>query len=228
MSFLTNAEVIRIAVESVRQRDDLPQRKKEAVVAKLEKFEDREWFQEWTKEGIIEALQDFKIRTGRAPNVSDLKNVGMPKSLTIKRNFGMDASAFLRTQFPELCHLPRCNPRYSNPYGLQTKEDWINCFKEQFEKHGDEIDSAKKYNAVKDPDTPTWNTICAHTGLSKWKDLLILAGVTYRGCEQRQSQLHIRDATSPYLEKLERLTEERRRLNEEMIELFEKHPVRQY
>ena len=76
-------ESVNIAIESIRQRDDLLPSVKDAVIRTLDNISQRDYYVHWTKDSIIEALRDYKRRTGRAPTVTNLTETGMPKSLSI-------------------------------------------------------------------------------------------------------------------------------------------------
>lgn len=49
----------------------------------------------WTKESIIQTLDDWKTKHGRNPSVTDLSEPDMPNGATIKKLFDMKPSAFL-------------------------------------------------------------------------------------------------------------------------------------
>ncbi len=219
---ISNEKVLQLAIESIALRTDLPEKQKEYLILQLQKYEQRDWYHRWDKDSILKALQDYKERTGSAPTVTSLKEPGMPKSLTIKNTFHMDASAFLRRLFPELNQMRHCNPTYGSPFGYQTKEAWLGCFRSQFKKHRAEITSAKMYNIVKDADTPTWGTICNHTGVSTWTELMELADVRYAKRTANTKHLTLTSASSPFLDRFQKLSDERKALNMEFMELLQK------
>ena len=74
-------------------------------------------------ETIIEALIKYKRRTVRAPNITNLTQTGMPKSVTIQTYFGMKASLFLKQLFPENGPGKQTVAMRYNPYGFETDKD---------------------------------------------------------------------------------------------------------
>ena len=74
-------------------------------------------------ETIIEALIKYKRRTVRAPNITNLTQTGMPKSVTIQTHFGMKASLFLKQLFPENGLGKQTVAMRYNPYGFETDKD---------------------------------------------------------------------------------------------------------
>lgn len=93
MSILSTIQAIEIAIESIEGREDLPVKTREEAIQRLKNMSDRDWYIKWDKESIIQALNDYKTRTGKAPTVTNLVETGMPKSLTIQSHFHMKASA---------------------------------------------------------------------------------------------------------------------------------------
>ena len=212
-------ESVNIAIESIRQRDDLLPSVKDAVIRTLDNISQRDYYVHWTKDSIIEALRDYKRRTGRAPTVTNLTETGMPKSLTIQTHCGMKASLFLKQLFPENRPTKQDVSMRYNPYGFETVDDWLECFALQFMKHIDGI-CAKKYNIARDEGTPTWETIARHCQCANWKELMDKAGVEYKKKVKNATQIYVSDAGSPLIDKFEKLTKERQRLNQELFEIF--------
>ena len=219
MSIISTEKAIQIGIESIRQRDDIPPKTKEQALKLLGKLEQADWYKSWTKETIIAALNDYKERTGRAPTVTNLKEHGMPKSVTIRSVFNMSPSLLLKRLFPENRTLKVVNPELSNPFGFETQDDWLNCFIEQFNKHKKEGMSSKTYNCLRDKGTPAWDTIANHCKISGWNELMKKAKVKYvKKPREAVHNIYISDATSPLVEKLNALNEERKRLNQEFFD----------
>lgn len=211
-----------VAIDSVKLRTDLTEKQKNEIVSLLHNAAQRDWFVHWDKEKIIQALMDYKDRTGRAPTVTNLCETGMPKSVTIQTHCGMKASLFLKQLFPENRPTKQAVALRYNPYGFETMDDWLECFTIQFTKHIDGM-CAKKYNIVRDEGTPTWETIARHCQCANWKELMEKAGVEYsKNKVQNVTQLYVADAGSPLITKFEKLNEERRQLNQELFEIFGK------
>lgn len=219
MSVHTTNAAIKIAIESIQIRPDLTEKTKENAVHLLENLLNRDWYGKWDKESIVAALMAYKEEHGVAPTTTNLKEFGMPKTLTIETYFGVKASAFLKHLFPENRNDRRKKP--TNDFGFTTKEQWLSCFVEQFDKHkGDSIDS-KTYDQRRDYGTPSWSTIARYCGLSRWTDLIEMSGVKRPKKKTKNAEhIYIKDATSPLVEKLERLVQRREELNAEFFEML--------
>ena len=211
MSILSTMQAIDIAIKSVELRNDLPPKTKEEVLIKLNKVKKYDWYIKWTDEKIISTLYDYKERTGRAPTVTSLKEFGMPKSVTIYSHFHMSPSMFLKKLFPD-----RKYERYPN---YKTEKDWLNCFIEQINKHPGIGCSSKKYNLLRDKNTPMWETIIRYLNLETWRNLLDLAGIEYIYTKTKyktSKNIHISNCKSPIVEKLNEINSQRKKLNAEL------------
>ena len=219
MSIITTAEAIRIGIESIEARADIPPKTQLDAIRLLRSLEKADWHRNWTRESIIQALNEYKERTGKAPTVTNLKEHGMPKGVTIQKVFQMSPSLLLKRLFPENRKMKHVNPALSNPYGFDSEIEWLNCFREQFEKHKHEDMSCKQYNVLRDESTPTWNTIARYCKISGWTALMKKAGVAYP--EKRIETAHdirVVSASSPIVEKLEAINREKERLTREYLD----------
>lgn len=221
MSTITTIQAIQLGIESIKMRDNISPQRKERAIHLLSALEQSDWYKGWDKDSIIKALYDYKERTGIAPTASNLKEHGMPNSVTIRSYFHMSPSLLLKRLFPENNTMENVNLRLSNPFGFETEEAWLNCFVEQFKKHGNEGMSCKKYDVLRDKDTPTWSTIARHCGLSTWNSLLKKANVQ---CSKKNIEtataIHIKNSTSPTITKLEEINRQREKLNTELYNIL--------
>lgn len=210
MSILTISQALEIAIESVEKREDIfPATKKEAL-EKLKKLSKKDWYKQWDKDLIINALKQFETDNGRTPSVTDLKEVGMPNSLTIQTYFHMSASKFLQFLFPSRDY--GSSRKYRHLY--RTTNDWLECFKQQFNKNIENGLCGKKYNQLRDINTPMWETIARHCGVHTWGELTTLAGVeTPQAKRRKQQPLFIAYTTSPTIKRLEQLNKQAEELN---------------
>ena len=223
MSIISIEKAIQIGIESIRQREDIPPKTKEQALRLLGKLEQADWYRNWTKESIVEALNDYKERTGKAPTVTNLKEHGMPNSVTVQSVFHMSPSLVLKRLFPENRTMNSVDPEISNPFGFETEDDWLNCFIEQFNKHREEGMCCKTYNALRDKGTPAWNTIADHCKITSWSALMKKTGVEYiKKKRETAHQIYVAGGSSPLVDKLEALMVERRKLNQELIDLWDK------
>lgn len=221
MSIISTENAIRIGIESIRQRNDIPPKTKEQAIRLLGNLERADWYKNWTRESVVLALKGFKERTGKAPTVTNLKEHGMPKSATIQSVFGMSPSLVLKRLFPENRTLNKADSMSSNLFGFESEDDWLNCFAEQFNKHKKEGMSSKTYNRLRDTDTPAWSTIANHCNISGWIELVKKSGVEYvKKPKETVHSIYVAGATSPLIEKLDALNKERERLNKEYFDLI--------
>lgn len=228
MSILSTAQALQLAVSSVEQRSDLPPKTKAQAIKLLQSLEQADWHRSWTKESILQALNDYKQRTGKAPTVTSLKEHGMPKSVTVQAVFQLSPSLLLKRLFPENQKQRHVNPTLSNPFGFETAEDWLNCFRKQFDKHKTEDISSRRYNALRDPNTPTWETIARHCNISTWTELVEKANVKYiKHQRAAAAPVRITGCKSPYLDMLEAANQKRELLLAQTIAALEDYEKRQ-
>lgn len=220
MSILATTQAIQIGIESIEIRDDIPSKTKQQAIKLLQSLEQADWHKGWDEESIIQTLQDYKKRTGIAPTVTSLKEYGMPKSVTIRSYFHMSPSLFLKRLFPENQKMRHVNPCLSNPFGFKTEADWLNCFIEQFNKHKADGMSSRKYNILRDKDTPTWDTIARHCGVPTWSSLMEKTGVEYPKKIKTAKSIYIANTTSPTIERLEAINKQREIFNTELYDLL--------
>ena len=172
MSTSTTIDALKIGIESIQLRADLTDKTKSDCVRLLQAMMRRDWYIHWDKESIINALMAYKEEHGVAPTVTNLSESGMPKNLTIQTHFSMKASLLLKRLFPE-----QRTRRKQNPWGLDSREEWLACFREQFDKHKSNGMTSKKYDVLRDPSTPSWGTIARYCGIDKWTGLVAATGV---------------------------------------------------
>ena len=208
MSILSTVQAISLGIESIEAREDIPPKTKEQAIKLLKSLEQADWHRGWTKESILQALNDYRQRTGKAPTVTSLKEHGMPKDVTIRSVFQMSPSLLLKRMFPESGNQSLADRARSDQFGFETREDWIKCFREQFEKHKSEGMSCRRFNLLRDANTPAWETTARHCGISGWSELMKTAGVEYiKKKRQPAGRIVIADCKSPFLEKLEAANE---------------------
>ena len=206
MSLLSIIDAIKIAIESIEDRSDIPESIKTQAIDKLKKLQARDWYNCWDEESIIAALQEYKNRTGLIPTYTSLKEHGMPKPQTIQSVFHMKASDLINNVFHDDI--------------LKARSELIECFICQYNKNAVAGINSKKYNMLRDKGTPTWEAIARNCGVSTWKELIEIAGVQYRPKDCCTSKMVITNASSPYMENLIKLNKERERLNGELVKLL--------
>lgn len=209
-----------IAIESVKLRTDLTEKQKEEVISLLHNAGQRDWFAQWDKEKIVQALLDYKERTGRAPTVTNLSETGMPKSLTIQTHCGMRASLFLKQLFPEQRRTRTQIAEAVNQFGFSTQEQWVVCFKEQYAKQALKgVVTSREYDVNRDNGTPTWYTIAIHCGVRSWEKLKEIADIKDDLSTKKTvtgNSIKIKNARSPYIELLKEQNARREKLLSEI------------
>lgn len=214
---MTNLEALNFCYDLV---SDLPNNhpRKQDVLARLNNMRNKDVFVHWSKELIIQCLKDFKKEKGRAPTTTDLLTPGMPHPATIKKHCDMSAPLFLKQLFPELRNTSKT--KIYNQYGFNCKQDWLDCFVEQFNKHT--IATSREYNRIKDKGTPQWETIAKHCDLPiSWSKLMSTAGVKYKG-KIETTHINKVNSYSPSFAKFESLNQERAQLNKELFDILNK------
>lgn len=216
----SSQEAIRIAIESVKIRADISEASRRETLKKLNALSKNVWYKSWDKESIKEAIHKFKDQHGRIPNTADLARIELPSYNIIRAHFHLSYSTFIAQEFPEY-RFYKPNPK-TNRYDALTVDEWIQFFVEQFNKHLCPEMNGRVYNQLRDRGTPTWDTIARYTGDITWTRLMKHAGVKYlgtRGIETAQV-LVIDNTESPLIKKLDEMSLERKRLNDELRDIL--------
>ena len=196
--YITRHQAIDIAVSAIKQLPDSYENR-QAVERLLNIKKDSKAIS-WTKESVHRALDEWAAAHGRNPTVTDLAEPDMPKAVTVKKLFDMKASAFLNTYYSSEKRKARIS-RYSH----RTREEWISDF--VFRYNSIRPTSAKEYNIKRDKDSPAWLTVAGYLGVSTWKELLEITGVSQKAANNI-SHFTV-EQTSPAYEKISRLLENR-------------------
>lgn len=221
---VTIKKAMEMAIQALHEKEQTDE--VQQAIHKLQRLAKRDLVAEWSQESIIEALENWrKEHDGAIPTVTTLVEPGMPGCNIIQKHFGMRASAFLRQQYP-----PKITPRYKpNRYGFTREQDWLDCFREQFQKHcNTEGFSSKTYNTLRDKNTPLWATIAYNVGTSQWGELMKKAGVVYPNRPKviDPSQVHVRLSHHPLVDKYEECLNRAEEHREKLIEGLERTAVR--
>ena len=196
--YITRHQAIDIAVSAIKQLPDSYENR-QAVERLLNIKKDSKAIS-WTKESVHRALDEWAKNHGRNPTVTDLAEPDMPKAVTVKKLFDMKASAFLNTYYSSEKGKAKVG-RYSH----RTREEWISDF--VFRYNSIRPTSAKEYNIKRDKDSPAWLTVARYLGVSTWKELLEITGVSPKAANNI-SHFTV-EQTSPAYEKISRLLENR-------------------
>ena len=194
--YITRHQAIDIAVSAIKQLPDSYENR-QAVERLLNIKKDCKAIS-WTKESVHRALDEWAADHGRNPSVTDLAEPNMPKAVTIKQLFDMKASAFLNTYYSS-----EKKKEKVGIYSHRTREEWISDF--VFQYNFICPISAKEYNIKRDKNSPTWLTVARYLGISTWKELLEMTGVSKK-MVNNTSHFTV-EQTSPAYEKISRLLE---------------------
>lgn len=142
----------------------------EEVKNKLKEIND--WFPltRWSKEAIMDAVDQFILDAGRVPTMRDFShNRNLPPHKSVKACFGIEVREFLDKYYPvkRLCDTKK--------YYNKSKEAWLLIFKENY--IAVKPRSGDMYNDKRDKATPSWRTVAKMFGIKNWTELLSLAGL---------------------------------------------------
>ena len=200
---MTRQEALHYAIFTLQQQP--PSKKRNDAVNILLQMAESCKYIKWTKDNVIQALDNWKAEHGRNPSVTDLSEPDMPKGTTIKKLFDMSPSAFMNLYYPR-----KQNKKPTNKYNLMLPDDYKKIFVKQYQKHSPT--SARQYDALRDKGTPSWTTIIFHCGLKTWSELLSFADV--EKCSKSIEDIHNRKFTvishNPSYEKMVKLIEEQK------------------
>lgn len=206
---------LKLAVVTLRNQERTYENMKAAEI--LYNLSESSYVNCWTTKRIIKALKRWEQEHGKPPTIKDLKSEGMPRKGIIKHYVGVEAEVLLDKLFTK-------EPRLTKVTRFSTKEEWINCFREQFEKHCREKSfNSQTYDVLKDYGTPRWKNIAKYCGVSRWKDLMMLANVEYpeeRNLIEMKVYEHV-----PLIERQIAAINKYTKMQEWFIKELEKHPV---
>lgn len=200
---MTRQEALYYAISAIEQQPE-SEAGKRAIDVLLKMAESCKYIK-WTKETVIQALDNWKIEHGRNPSVTDLSEPDMPKGTTIKKLFDMKPSAFLNMYYPR-----EHKKKATTKYDLMSLEEYKSIFVEQYQKH--KPTSSKQYDSLRDVSTPSWNTIAIRCGLTTWNELLSFSKVERysRVSGISQNREYTVTVYNPTYEKMVKLLEEQK------------------
>lgn len=165
VSILTKREALHFVRQLVENQPSTSTTQK--VLEQLEKIEEEVCRKSWTREKCLQALADWKEKTGRAPIVSNLGADDLPSKFVIERVFGEKASVVLRRYYPEGLSRIYCDRVYSS-YSVEQLTEFI---KEQIEILHPQ--SGQDYNIRRLAKSPVWETIAKRLGCRSWNQLYL-------------------------------------------------------
>lgn len=160
---MTKREALHIAMKAVAQQPDCVTNKK--AIELLKSIEAEVCRRAWTRESCIEALTEWKQRTGQAPVISNLQADGMPSKFILERVFGERATVVLKQLFPDGYARRYCDRSFSS----MSQADLLKFVCKQIE----DIQPSRgaDYNKSRPAGSPTWETIAKKLGCHSWREL---------------------------------------------------------
>jgi hypothetical protein len=141
------------------------------VILKIQDIMKEMPFCHWSKETIIDTLQQWAIENGRNPTCGDLKKCNnLPPHSIIKLRFNMTAKQFLDKYFPQ-----PLEQELNSLYCEHPKEYWLNIFKSEYNRI--KPSSSNNYNKLRNHQYPSWITTAKMYNLNKWSELLDLCNI---------------------------------------------------
>lgn len=176
--YINRIQAIKMAIAAIEQLPETYERKQavERLEGMINDYKVAGTY--WTKEKVFEVLNQWRNEHGRNPTVTNLMEPGMPATTTIQKLFDMSGSAFLNIYYPHEKATKR-----KNKYSIKSEEEWIKDFVEQFNKI--KPSSSSDYNAKRENDTPTWQTIARYLSLSSWQELIKKTGVSIQSLKMK-------------------------------------------
>lgn len=154
----------------------------------------------WTKETILEAINEWVNENGHNPIAADLYSPNVPKPSTIKSVFNTTVKSFLNEYYPSA-------PKgFVRSYNRLPKEKYMAVFKKEYERINPR--TAKEYNLKRSTNTPCWETIAIHNEVHGWKELLRISGAK-KVCKESSPTVITVVSHSPEPERLAGLMEGR-------------------
>lgn len=160
---LTKRDALHYAKRLVEQQPETATTVK--VLQQLKAIEEEVCRKSWTREKCLQALADWKTKTGKSPVVSNLGADDLPSKYIIERVFGEKASVVLRRYYPDGVSRIYCDRRYM----LFTSDELLSFLQEQI--HILQPISGQDYNNRRLANSPVWETLAKRLGCHSWNEL---------------------------------------------------------
>ena len=122
----------------------------------------------WTETAIQQAFDDFISKHSRLPTKLEMyeKYKGQfPRPLSVKLTLGITTNEYLQINYTTYY-----KRKQSRVYGVMPDKYWIDDFKKQYIEYG--YPTEKRYNKIRNPQTPSTQTIAKMIGVITWYDVL--------------------------------------------------------
>lgn len=193
---MTRKQAIQYAIEAIKNNGDDSDKIKQAEKCLLSILNDLP-LTTWSKDAIFDACNQYCEKHNRSYlTVTDFKSKELPPHMVIKKRFGISAAEFRDKYYPR----PVVDPKHS-VYCKMTKEEYtyeFACFCANYS-----YLTQEEYNKCKPSYLPTWHVLATMNGVTRWSELLNIAGVSF--CKKMDVQLNI--SSSSHSGRVERLKE---------------------
>lgn len=119
----------------------------------------------WSKETILDAVEQYRQDHGRYPSIKEFEQKGLPTKRIVEKVFGQSIELVLSEYFPELQLRRKASRKFRD-----EQEYWLSFFVEYVKIHPETTNIT--YNQERPAGSPSWQMIAAMYHLKRWNDLL--------------------------------------------------------
>ncbi len=212
---LTRRQAIPKAIEILQclpQTDEVA-----AVVQALEKYFSTP-LARWDIPSVYEALSEWSEQhDGRGPSVKECDtNKNLPSHQVFERLFQKPAKEVLMNLYGEQDYVRIGKHKI---LCVNSEYDFLEIFKKEFERI--QPSTSKTYDANRDQNTPTWQTIARRCKVSNWSELVTLSGVKANCLRRRFDSYRVEKTITAERKQPAEDTEEIEKNREEMLRFTE-------
>ena len=218
---MTTEKAFDLAIESIKIRQDLQGGEKNKAIAAIKAAQKKDIYKNWNKKEIIKVLKEFEVKNNRPPNVGDLITYGMPKALTIRSYFGVNASVFLKQLFPESAKASIKKPVRKYDLIFKSEQEWKQCFVNELKNMNHlSMINGKLYNLNRRKESPAWETIARHIGAANWSELIQKTGTARYTKKKPTARNFTIVSESPSMNQMAELLKEKQELNQDLYNIL--------
>ena len=170
MGGITRKKALLDAIEIVKTAD-IPARRKEELIEKLNLCVTELPFAKWTEEAIYDACDQFVEEHGRIPRISEFDRAGLPSHAVVQNRLGISVRELRKKHFPP------------NMLDGHNKEEVIETFRKEFIRCG--ARTQKEYDEKREKGQPCAQTLLKKLHLKNWSQLLNKAGLLRKNRKSR-------------------------------------------
>ena len=137
----------------------------------------------WSDKAIFDAFDQYILDNNCLPSRNEIiNNPKLPTHPTVKNRFGITLQEFYKKYYNQ--YIKKCPSRV---YHYHTTDYWIDNFKEQYVKNN--CPTQKKYDLLREKDTPCSRHIIKLNGSKNWNELLYDCGFEVQGQNRNSTVL---------------------------------------